>query len=291
MKSDKSIRNSLFLTFFIHLILLFFVNVSSLSDPQMSTSSKVIKKEQKIRLVLKDYLSDLKRRKQIVSTDYIKTKNTPVPKETRFLSEKNQFVQKQTRAQNNGKTNPAAKGNTLKLKSQEKVSHSAPKSRKSKKKGISFKDLSFDRNSKLLEKIEKIGIVNGSQSSSGLAGSSDFLPDVEAGELTLLNTAGFKYFGFFNRIREKVEGQWMRRVQDVPVSSYNRGYIRPTKLVVTLDRLGNVISIRVAKSSGKEALDQAAIDSFASAEPFSNPPRSMIKNGKVRLIWGFIVSS
>jgi len=49
--------------------------------------------------------------------------------------------------------------------------------------------------------------------------------------------------------------------------------------------------VRIIGTSGIKELDDAAIESFNEAGPFPNPPKGMIRNGRVTLEWGFVVKS
>ncbi|MEZ4749862.1 MAG: energy transducer TonB [Bdellovibrionota bacterium] len=105
---------------------------------------------------------------------------------------------------------------------------------------------------------------------------SDVLPDdVEVGGQTLLNTDAFLYSSFMNRVHDEVHGPWSRRVQSVARTMEDRlsekTYI--TKLLVSVDEEGHVVSIRTMQSCGITEIDDAAKEAIWESEPFPDPPK------------------
>ncbi|MCB0416750.1 MAG: TonB family protein [Bdellovibrionaceae bacterium] len=106
---------------------------------------------------------------------------------------------------------------------------------------------------------------------------SDVLPDdVEIGGQTLLNTDPFIYSSFMNRVHDEVHGPWSRRVQGVARTMEDRlrekTYI--TKLLVSVDEDGHVLSIRTMQSCGIPEIDNAAREAIWESEPFPDPPKN-----------------
>jgi TonB family protein len=132
---------------------------------------------------------------------------------------------------------------------------------------------------------------------TGAAASNDYLKDVPEGDDTNLNTVEFKYYGFYHRIRQKLEQFWGRSLHETAVQmakegrQVSAGDEHVTALRVTLNADGDVIDIEVLGTSGVKELDDAAIESFNEAGPFPNPPRDLVVDGKVVLEWGFVVNS
>jgi protein TonB len=120
---------------------------------------------------------------------------------------------------------------------------------------------------------------------------------VALGDFTQLNTVEYKYYGFFNRIRLKLEQFWGRSLKDKAEALYKSGRRLPasdqyvTSLVITMSADGQIIQVQVKSSSGVRELDDAAIDSFKAAGPFPNPPQGLIVDGKATIEWGFVVKS
>lgn len=127
--------------------------------------------------------------------------------------------------------------------------------------------------------------------------TNDHLPEVALGDLTQLNTIEHKFFGFYQRIRQKLEQFWGRSIQEKAQELARAGrHIASsdefaTSLRVTLDQSGKVVNVELTGASGVRELDQAAIEAFNEAGPFPNPPRGLIIDGSVVLEWGFIVNT
>lgn len=119
----------------------------------------------------------------------------------------------------------------------------------------------------------------------------DHLEGIEVGEGTFLNTRGWKYATYFNRIKQAVAAAWD---PDTPLNARDPdrsmfGYKdRFTLLGVTLDDTGHLKSVVVEQTSGVDFLDRAALAAFHSAQPFMNPPRGIVDgNGEIKFAFGF----
>lgn len=130
------------------------------------------------------------------------------------------------------------------------------------------------------------------QTLAGSPGGSDFLPDVEdEGDVNLLNTRRFKYWDFFQRVKDRVQSEWQPgtvwRSRDPNGQRYG---IKPrlTVLRVTLDPEGAVKQLQVARTSQLGFLDDEASRAFSAAGPFPNPPRDLVRNGEVEFQFGFM---
>ena len=127
---------------------------------------------------------------------------------------------------------------------------------------------------------------------SGNPGNNDYLPDVEdEGDTNILNTRRFKHFDFFQRVKDRVAGQWepgaVWRSRDPTGQRFG---VRPrlTVLRVTLDPEGALKRMTVSKESGLVFLDDEAKRAFTAAAPFPNPPHEMVKNGEIEFQIGFM---
>ncbi len=122
---------------------------------------------------------------------------------------------------------------------------------------------------------------------------NDDLHGVEEGEETLLNSRGFKYAGFLNRVKEQVGRIWVGKVQDESQRRDPTGQLysykdRRTVVEFVLDARGDVREVRVASSSGVDYLDRVAVDSFKQAEHFPNPPSGLMgPDGLLRQSFAF----
>jgi protein TonB len=119
---------------------------------------------------------------------------------------------------------------------------------------------------------------------------TNYLKNINDGDSNNLNTAEFKFFGYFQRIKKQVEAFWTIRLRDLAAFKKISTAEFKTFLIVILDSQGKINSLSIYGPSGLLELDKIALDSFVMAGSFPNPPKELIKNGQVRLEWGFIVN-
>jgi protein TonB len=317
-KAKKYILISLLVSFVFHIG---FLTVLKFDDIKKSVFTPEKKQEKRLRIVLRDN-KPKSNPKQIVTSEKSKKKERD-PK-ARFLSKNTQKFDRQTTARKTGAFKEAGKGVkegkkrvAKKQKEQPKKQQQAvqpkrivkAKSKKAnarKKKKITFADLTMGAKAfKTLKKREvaqqsskALGLKTGDKKKSGLSANNDFVEDIPLGDMTKLNTVEYKYYGFYHRIKQKLEQYWGRTIQNKAQALWRSGRRFPasgknriTSLVIQLDSRGNIVKINVKGSSGVEELDAAAIDSFNKAGPFPNPPTGMIKNGLATIEWGFVVKS
>ncbi len=119
---------------------------------------------------------------------------------------------------------------------------------------------------------ETISLVSGDP-------ANDYLEDVEESEATLLNSRQFKYASYFNRIKKGISQHWNPIVEYRKRDPSGRIYGRKdriTVLQVVLNDDGSLNDISVKNSSGLAFLDHEAINAFNKAQPFPNPPKSLL---------------
>ena len=245
---------------------------------------------------LKKIKEDRKSR-QIVANEL--TGKNERPKDSRFAGEKDQTFDRQTMAQINGAFKEAGKGeNAHKIPTKSKLSQKLPPVKK-----LNLSDLGSFTINQVEEKPEPIiaqnkdGRENGKEGVTGPAANNDFVEDVALGDVTNLNTTEFKYYGFYHRIRQKLEQYWGNSIQEKAKKLYKSGRRLPasdnmiTAITVILDDHGAIVDIKVDGTSGVRELDQAAIESFNKAGPFPNPPKGLLVDGRATIQWGFVVKS
>lgn len=142
--------------------------------------------------------------------------------------------------------------------------------------------------------------AGGAPGAPGQEGSAtnDFLRDVKEGDRTMLSTKEFVYFGYYRRIRQKLEVAWNSRLRST-LEGYVYGGRRlandkdyVTGVVVVLDASGQITAVQVLQQSGAKDLDQAAVDAFNAAGPFPDPPSGLAdENGEIKIPWSFILQS
>jgi TonB family protein len=281
-----------------------------------------------VKFITRKQLQEIKdsRNKQIVANELNGKKERP--KESRFAGEANQSFDRQTMAAANGAFKKAGLGNkngspTATAQTQEpaaaakKIAHNV-KSKTLAPKTLSLSDLGAIQITKVedeekiqaaaLEEMNRklaseskhasaLGLDRGSADTTGLAQNNDFVQDVPLGDMTNLNTTEFKYYGFYHRIRQKLEQYWGSTIQSKAKNLYKSGRRLPasenliTAITVTLDDRGNILDIKIDGTSGIRELDQAAIESFNKAGPFPNPPKGLLVGGRAVIQWGFVVKS
>ncbi len=228
--------------------------------------------------------------KQIVEQEVKKT-NEEAP-DTRFLSAQNQKVEKQTVSKNKGEFKNSKKAAASKKESQAARTWSlAPK--------LNAASLTSDEGLRKAAPSEtgeenferKVDVAEGSQ-------TDDYIKDVDQGLETLLNAREFKYYSYYNRIRRQLSQHWEPKVRVKLSQMFKQGrHIaaetdRVTKLIVVLDKAGNLVKVQVVRESGVSDLDDAATEAFQSAAPFPNPPTGIIeKDGTVKIRWDFVLES
>lgn len=233
-------------------------------------------------------------KKQIVQSDGEKSEN--IPNNSRFLSDQNRTFDRQTLAKKIDKFNRGGKGDG-----------------KKDVKDISLSDLAaFDKGHNPLKEgakaiaatkrmmasqKSKSGTTRGDPNQTGESATNDFVEGVPLGDTTYLNTTEYKYYGFFLRIRQKLEQFWGRSIQDKAAALIKGGRQVAsdenliTSLEVTLNSMGEIVAIAIKGTSGVKELDDAAVESFNDAGPFPNPPEGLIENGLVKVEWGFVVQT
>ncbi len=267
------------------------------------------KKLEKIRLTLapakKKKEQDLskdndKDKKQIVQTHKQEKLIDPSPSEkSRFLSDVTQKVQKETRAQKIAPMVDASGSQNSKKSSEQKeqqkvVEEKVDLSRLGVAQVAPYR-VAIKKNKRKLVKEEQKSSKE--SPSSRQASSNDYLEEIPLGDLTVLNTTEYKHFGFYDRIRKKLEQFWGVSIQEKAKKIFQSGrrlasnehYI--TALQIYLDSKGGIIKVKIVSSSGNRDLDEAAINSFNRAGPFPNPPQDILVNGVAILEWGFVVKS
>ena len=262
--------------------------ISNQKDQGPKTIKVRLKKNQ-----IKKFSESLKNmKKQIVSSELSTLKKKSI--DTKFLSDKSQAVDRQTVARKIGSFQKAGIGNQG-IKTKPSVKRKAKvKKRKGKGKKVSLADFSLNN---ARPALASRGLKNGDQLERGMASNNDYVEDIPLGDMTKLNTKEYKYYGFYFRIKQKLEQHWGKTLKEKAQALFRRGGRIPasessiTALVVSLNKQGQIVNIKLKGSSGVNELDAAAIESFNSAGPFPNPPEGMIKNGIAKIEWGFVVKS
>ena len=237
-------------------------------------------------------------RQQIVQSE--DSTSQEEPQEKAFLSDKNRNFDRQTVSKNIDTFKKAAKGNAA-INQVAKINESHKK-KNERWKDIKLSDVGIAAGETLPKKMDRSpasvkGMENGDLQSQGLSASNDYVEEMTLGDFTHLNTVEFKHYGFFHRIRQKLEQFWGRSIQEKAHAVFRQGRRLPasqdliTSLQITLNEEGQIIAVKILGTSGVKELDDAAIESFNQAGPFPNPPKDLLVNGKAVIEWGFVVKS
>jgi protein TonB len=112
------------------------------------------------------------------------------------------------------------------------------------------------------------------------------------------STKEFVFHGFYTRIRRQLEQHWNPKVRTQFVEWRRKGRRIAsadnlvTRCLITLDKNGNIVSVKIIGDSGMRELDQIAVDALRSAAPFPNPPGGMIDDdGSIKIRWDFILET
>ena len=271
--------------------------------------------ENKIKVVLVNDEKNInpnkveEKKRQIVNS----SQEIPVDREvnSRFLGKTNQFFERQTIAKQVGIFKDAGLGTLhgadLLSNKIQNIESTVVKRQINKtnnlqsKEKLNLKDLLVNQNmvKQIIASKEAAtkGIRSGDRLKIGPSMNNDFIEDVKLGDFTRLNTTEYKYFGFYDRIRQRLEQFWGNSLQEKARKLHARGGRLPagenkiTALKVTIDKKGNITNVSIKNTSGIIELDEAAIESFRQAGPFPNPPKGMMENGYAEIEWGFVVKS
>lgn len=238
-------------------------------------------------------------KKQIVQSE---DSDSSEKKKDAFLSDKDRSFDRQTVARNVDLFKRAALGDaTVTQKAQKKESEAK---KKDQIKDLKLSDIGMAAGDPMPQKVTRSpaseshkGMKSGDPLADGLSSTNDYVEEVTLGDFTHLNTVEYKFYGFFHRIRQKLEQFWGRSIQEKATALFRSGRRLPasenlvTSLQVTLDEKGQIIAVKILGASGVKELDDAAIESFNQAGPFPNPPKELLVNGKATIDWGFVVKS
>lgn len=238
-------------------------------------------------------------KKQIVQSE---DADSIVKQKNAFLSDKDRSFDRQTVAKNIDSFKRAAQGDaSVTQKAQTKE---AEIKKKADIKNLKLSDIGIAAGEAMPKKMARApasqsikGMKNGDPLAQGLSATNDYVEEVTLGDFTHLNTVEYKFYGFYHRIRQKLEQFWGKSIQEKAEAIFRSGRRLPasenliTSLQVALNERGEIVSVKILGASGVKELDDAAIESFNQAGPFPNPPKELLVNGKATIDWGFVVKS
>lgn len=241
-----------------------------------------------------------KNKTQIVQSEDSADKTKP--KDPAFLSEKDRHFDRQTVSRNTDTFKEAAKGNSTVTQKVQPLAQAQKK--KAQMKDLKLSDIGMTAGDPMPKEVSRApasetvkGMESGKPINEGFSATNDYVEEVALGDFTHLNTVEYKFYGFFHRIRQKLEQFWGKSIQEKAQALFKAGRRLPasdnliTSLQITLNEKGEIVKVKIIGSSGVRELDDAAVESFNQAGPFPNPPKDLLVNGKATIEWGFVVKS
>jgi len=252
-------------------------------------------------------LEEYEPKEEIPDGQVVKTTPSPdqrKPKEkAKFLSEQNSRVEKETKSkiQTPG---TGAVASSPRLPGKGRDSQTERGGMRSMEAGVSPSpsELTQAENGELSSKLlappslNNISLQPSTQAmAKAIAGTGlDHLEDVIDGDSTALNTMGWQYASFFNRVKTKVEQFWkpgsVYRKRD-PYGNIYGFKDRTTVLLVVLHPDGVLKNLYIMDPSGAGFLDDEAHAAVTKASPFPNVPSGLRdkRDGLVKFTFHFIV--
>ncbi len=282
MINNKYFKLAVAISLIVHLSVVF---VHFAKNNQNVVTANSEKKEERVRVIFEEQLRP-KKKLQIVQNE--EKENTDKPLDSIFLGKTNQKFDRQTVAKNIGEFKNRESELIRPEEKSEKIDKEMVKNGKGK---IKLEDLSFSQINIAKFKPK----TNKRLNSTGAASTTDYIEDIPLSDMTNLNTTEFKFYGFYHRIRQKLEQYWGNSLREKAELLSRQGRKvasqtdKITSLAIYLDTKGNILKIQLKGTSGIKELDDAAIESFNKAGPFPNPPQGMMNNGVAVIEWGFVV--
>ncbi|MGK5087221.1 energy transducer TonB [Bdellovibrionota bacterium FG-2] len=126
--------------------------------------------------------------------------------------------------------------------------------------------------------------------------AEDYVKGFKQSDKTALNTREYVFFGYFQRIRTRLDLAWVPILREKLVKLYHSGrqlasdMDHVTRVRVVLNNHGEIVKVQILGESGNHDLDEAATRAFRQAGPFPNPPKGIIdQKGEIEIPWEFIL--
>jgi TonB family protein len=126
----------------------------------------------------------------------------------------------------------------------------------------------------------------------------DYVNGIKQSDRTALNTKEYVFYGYFQRIRQRLDLAWSSALREHLMRIYRGGrqlasdMDHTTRVMVTLNKGGEIVRVQVVEESGTRDLDEAAVRAFNQAGPFPNPPRGIVDaNGLIQIRWDFVLKT
>lgn len=131
---------------------------------------------------------------------------------------------------------------------------------------------------------------------NGTGRFGEYLKGYKEGDTTVLNTKEYVFYGYFQRIRGRLERAWAGTLRERVYKMFQRGRRLAsdrdltTRTLVTMNGRGEVVKVQMVEESGIWDLDDAAVMAFNRAGPFPNPPSGIMgDDGTFQVRWDFVL--
>ncbi len=144
------------------------------------------------------------------------------------------------------------------------------------------------------ERLARLSPSDTARRAGGGGTVRDYVPGVEQGEETFLNSREFRYAYYFNQVKRAIAQQWDPggALRHAYPNGINLGRDPMTELMLVVEKDGRVGRLEVSQASGVEVLDREALRAVRAAGTFPAPPAGLLEpDGKLRFPFGFIVST
>lgn len=155
----------------------------------------------------------------------------------------------------------------------------------------------FKNNKTNTSKLHKGKGLPTEKKGKGVSATDDFIAGAAIGPITILNTQEFKYFNYYEKVRQKVVEIWRPMIREsiLKVKSSSDKYgklqvgVHTTKLLITLNPQGEVIQVSIVQKSGYGIFDLTAVKAFNKAERFAGVPKELVVNDQFQIRWDFLI--
>lgn len=120
----------------------------------------------------------------------------------------------------------------------------------------------------------------------------NYVPGVQPGNQTALNTAAKPFAGYLNRIHQRLHplfaDEFLASLDELPRDHEMNRDLRTFLEIVVSREDGRLVRMGVTRASGSTAFDVGALESVQRAAPFGAPPGEIVSpDGNVYLHWEF----
>jgi TonB family protein len=236
---------------------------------------------------------------QVVQTEKGRVTTVPAPKA--FLGERTQTVDRETvsKARNTVMEHAGAAPRAKTTETAQKKTEPAQKT--AERQAVPVPTLG-DLAVKMLPKVkpqtqaqQEQEARNDNWADAGAA-PQDYVNGYKETDRTILNTKEFQFYGYYQRIRSRLDAAWVPILRAKLVKYYYGGrhlaseMEHKTRVLVVLNPSGQITSVKIVSESGTQDLDDAAVSAFNEAGPFPNPPKGIVTStGIIEIPWEFIL--